>query len=262
MEQEKLQKKGKNGKVVALALALVLLIGGTYAWLTLTVNGTKQVRIESGTLAMTISNENDGISIDPATPITDVEGRTQTTKYDFTLENTGNVSSVYTVYLDDIALGNDEFPIDKTLVGYYLEKTIHTGTCSGTPRTCTATSSETTTTTSGVLQSLVQNGYVVLDSSADNTALAAGKYITYTLRLWIKDTAGTSDLQHVNGNTTTLATYAGKIGVKATQVGIEADEAYGESAARADTWVRPTPNPSRNETTGQYPYTDPQASNP
>lgn len=259
MEQEKLQaekKKGKNGKIVALALALVLLVGGTYAWLTLTINGTKQVRIESGNLAMTISGESDGVLIDPAVPITENEGKTQNTKYDFTLENTGNVSSVYTVYLDDVALdGADEFAIDKTLVGYYLEKTVYTGTCTGTGsgRTCDGTADGETQTRTGNIQELLSNNYVVLDSSNDSTALAAGKYIKYTLRLWIKDTAGTDDLQKKENETIKLATYAAKIGVKATQIGIEADAAYGESAARPDTWVRPEPNPSADTTNNSYP---------
>lgn len=249
MEQEKLQsenKKGKNGKIVALALALILLVGGTYAWLTLTVNGTKQVRIESGNLAMTISNESNGISIDPAVPITDNEGIAQNNSYSFTLENTGNVSSVYTVYLDDVAVdASSEFAIAKNLVGYQLEKTIYTGTCTDTQegRTCTGTADDQTTTRTGTIQSLINNGYVVLDSSTDSSALAPGKYIEYTLKLWIKDTAGTDDLQHVENNVTKLAVYQASIGVKATQIGIEADAAYGESAARADTWVRSTPGP-------------------
>ena len=42
-----MEKKNKNfveknkKQIVAIALALVLLLGGTYAWLTLTLNGTK-----------------------------------------------------------------------------------------------------------------------------------------------------------------------------------------------------------------------------
>lgn len=252
MEQEKLQvenKKGKNGKIVALALALVLLIGGTYAWLTLSFNGTKRVRIESGNLAMVINSETDGISIDPAVPITDNEGKTQDEKYEFILENTGNISSVYTVYLDDVAVdAASEFAMDKTLVKYYLEKTIYNGSCSVNATTneteCNGTAAGTMTPTTGTIQSLVSGSYVVLDTSSDATALGADQYIKYSLRLWISDAAGTDDLQQRDANTgniTKLAVYSAKIGVKATQIGIEADDAYGETTTREDTWVRPEP---------------------
>ena len=56
-----MEKKNKNfveknkKQIVAIALALVLLLGGTYAWLTLTLNGTKKVRIEAGTLALELN---------------------------------------------------------------------------------------------------------------------------------------------------------------------------------------------------------------
>ncbi len=242
MEQVQEQKKGKNGKIVALALALVILIGGTYAWLTLNLTGTKTVRIESGNLAMEIQNETNGITIDPAVPITETEGRTQDTKYVFELKNTGNVSSQYTVYLDDDGvLADDEFAISKSLVGYYLEKEIYDD--SAEPAKV-----GTTITSGGTLNDIISNGYVVLDQSttslttdegSTDSALPAGYKIKYTLRLWITDEAGTDDLQKTVEGTTKLAAYQGRIGVKATQIGIEKDEAYNESAARTDTWVRP-----------------------
>lgn len=242
MEQERVEKKkGNSGKIVALALALVLLIGGTYAWLTLSFNGTKKVRIESGNLAMAIQGESDGININPAVPITENEGKTQNTKYEFTLENTGNISSVYTVYLDDVAFDSEsEFAIDKSLIGYFLEKTIYNGSCDN-EGTCTGTAVGSTTSVSGNIGELVQGSYVVLDTSSDSTALGADQYIKYTLRLWIRDAAGTDDLQKVENNVTKSGVYSAKIGVKATQIGIEADDAYGETTTREDTWVRPEP---------------------
>ncbi len=243
MEQERVEKKkGTNGKIVALALALVLLIGGTYAWLTLSFNGTKRVRIESGHLAMAIKGESDGININPAVPITENEGKTQNTKYEFTLENTGNISSVYTVYLDDVAFNAEtEFAIDKGYIGYFLEKTIYNGSCDDSG-VCTPTGDAVSTTTrTGNIGELISGSYVVLDTSSDSTALGADQYIEYTLRLWIRDTAGTNDLQKVENNVTKSGVYSAKIGVKATQIGIEADDAYGETTTREDTWVRPEP---------------------
>lgn len=239
MEHER--KKGTSGKIVVLALALVLLIGGTYAWLTLSFNGTKKVRIESGNLAMEIVGESDGISINPAVPITENEGKTQDDKYIFTLENTGNISSVYTVYLDDVAVNAaTEFAIQKNLIGYKLDKTIYNGQ-SDTNGNLNGTEVETTSK-SGNIQELVKGSYVVLDDSSDETALGKDQYITYTLRLWIRDIAGTDDLQITNettGNVEKLGVYSAKIGVKATQIGIEKDDVYGETETRPDTWVRP-----------------------
>lgn len=240
MEQERVEKKrGNNGKIVALALALVLLIGGTYAWLTLSFNGTKKVRIESGNLAMAIKGESAGISINPAVPMTENEGKTQNDKYEFTLENTGNISSVYTVYLDDGTLETNEFAIDKSKIGYFLEKTIYNGSCDNAG-TCTPVGDAVSTTSrSGNIGELASGSYYVLDSSDDSTALGADQYIVYTLRLWILDTAGTNDIQRVVNDVTQSGVYSARIGIKATQIGIEADDAYGESTTREDTWVRP-----------------------
>ena len=46
MKKNKENFAERNKKqLLVIALALVLLLGGTYAWLTLTLNGTKKVRI-------------------------------------------------------------------------------------------------------------------------------------------------------------------------------------------------------------------------
>ena len=93
-EQEKNKKPQKiennKKKILALALALVLLIGGTYAWLTITLTGTKTTRIEAGTLAMEINDdESEGISITDALPMSDADGA-NLTPYTFKIENFQN----------------------------------------------------------------------------------------------------------------------------------------------------------------------------
>lgn len=208
------KKEGNNKKIVALALALVLLIGGTYAWLTLTLTGTKTTRIEAGTLAVEINGESAGISIASAVPISTSEGIAQENPYEFTLENTGSVSSVYTVYLDDAGIDTEnEFALAKSLVYAHITKQVvkDDGTPVGTATTVTKTLSELTNGTD-----------VVLDTSTDATALASDEKINYTLRLWISDAAQNSDLKQ-DGK---MAAYAGKIRIAATQKGIEEDEAY------------------------------------
>lgn len=240
MEKE---KKGNNSKkIIALALALVLLIGGTYAYLSLTLKGTKTTRIESGTLAMTIEGENSGISMVSTAPMSDSEATTSLTgegkEYIFTLKNTGSVPSVYTVYLDNQGINaEEEFGIDKKFIKCKLEGTVKNSDGSA------ATSSENvarnvsfTTTLDKLLETGSQNA--ILDSSSTTGNLEAGQYIKYNLKLWISDAAGQSDLEQVardeygnvaSGATRKVAAYSGTLRVEATQVGIENDAAYGDT---------------------------------
>ena len=94
MEKENKNFMEKNKKqVIAIALALVLLIGGSYAWLSVTLKGTKKVRIEAGTLSLVL-DEGNAINVSDSVPMSDADGLA-TDAYTFSLQNNGNVTSEY-----------------------------------------------------------------------------------------------------------------------------------------------------------------------
>ena len=235
MEEKNIEEQGKNKKpqkiennkkkILALALALVLLIGGTYAWLTITLTGTKTTRIEAGTLAMEINDdESEGISITDALPMSDADGA-NLTPYTFKIENTGNVSSVYTIYLDTQAIDSsaNEFLLDSSNIKYSLTKTIKN-------KTDNSVISATTTIGPKLLSTVTEEGSnaAKIDASGKNDAnpLPAGQYIEYELRLWIDENTGNDAVKKVQDDKTLLGTYAAKLRLEASQTGIEEDEAY------------------------------------
>ena len=189
----------KNKKqIVALALALVLLLGGTYAWLTVTLNGTKKVRIEAGTLALEL-NEGDAINVADSLPMSDTDGLA-TTPYTFTLKNTGNVASNYTIYLDNGTVAAGDTWMDDRIVKYNLTKTGATA----------KTAFVSTLKTSGSTDRVLDTG-TIQPGEANN--------ITYSLRLWIKDAATNTDVQHTNSDGSVVGkVFSGKLRIEASQV--------------------------------------------
>lgn len=238
-EQEKNKKPQKiennKKKILALALALVLLIGGTYAWLTITLTGTKTTRIEAGTLAMEINNESAGISITDALPMSDADGA-NLTPYTFRVENTGNISSEYTVYLDKQGIDTTkefDMPLDK--VKCQVTKTIKEMTNGKVTESDAEVSTATTTELlSGMVDADNSNTSVVLATSSNTdsttTPLKVGQYIEFSVRLWIDESAENDDLKKTvstdGSSKTYVAAYAAKLRLEASQTGIEKDEAY------------------------------------
>ena len=161
-----MEDKKKTNKLTkqlfALALVLVLLIAGSYAWLTLQVTGNKTNILRAGTLKLTLDDTtSNGILLEKAVPMSDTKGKT-TTEYTFTLQNTGTAVG-YTIYLDDVALTDGETQLEDSKVKYQLTK-----------------NGEET---------------VALLSSLDNKVIDTGtigtnKTNTYSLRVWIDSDAG------------------------------------------------------------------------
>ncbi len=231
-----------NKKIVALALALVLLIGGSYAWLQITLNGTKTARIEAGTLAVDLVDETEGINIGAAYPMTDENGRnpeTNPTSYKFILENTGTVASLYTVYLDKQAIDTSAaFDMPLNLVKCHITKKVmkkvgerdSVEQIEAESGDDTKQDEYTTTTTLEDIKGS-SDAEVILDSSAkhESTPLGKDEYALYEIRLWISDEAKTTDLnKSQEDGTKKSAEYSGKLRIEATQTGIEEDEAYSE----------------------------------
>jgi len=165
-------------------LVLVLLIGASYAWFTLTLNGTKSNVIKAGTLSLILNDENSvGINSEQAVPMLDEVGKTGD-PYHFTLENNGELPSDYTIYLDDMDLEEGETRMQDKFIKYNLIKNGNQ--------------------TTSFLKNRGTNPNRVLDSGTINQ----NQTITYDLRLWIDQDA----TNEVMGTT-----FRGKLRVIATQ---------------------------------------------
>ena len=160
MKERKKQSIPKQ--LFALALVLVVLLGGTYAWLTLQVNGEKTNVLTAGTLSLVLDDTtSEGIKLEKAVPISDEKGKTGT-EYTFTLQNKGTKAASYTIYLDDVALETNETRMDDSKVKYQLTKN----------------SNETV----ALLNTLS-------DKILDSGEIAGSTTNTYSLRVWIDSAA-------------------------------------------------------------------------
>ena len=195
MEKENKSFMEKNKKqVIAIALALVLLIGGSYAWLSVTLKGTKKVRIEAGTLSLVL-DEGNAINVSDSVPMSDVDGLA-TDAYTFSLENNGNVTSEYTIYLDDASIDSADERFDDSALKYSLKKN----------------DGASTTALLSTLQD--SNGKRVLETGS----IEPGTTNTYSLNLWIKDEATNDDVQTTTDGNTIGKVFAGKLRIEASQV--------------------------------------------
>lgn len=206
-------------KIIALAVALVLLIGGTYAWLTITLTGTKTTRIEAGTLSLELVDEANEINIEDALPMTDTDGEAQENPYTFTLNNNGNISSVYTVYLDSVAIDETLKAMPQNRVKYSVVKTIKTIVGSKDSLGEDGDTKDTVVSTETLTTDVFSITGVAQDSKQlDTGTLAANNYIEYELRLWIDENATNEEMEK--------AAFAGKLRIEASQENIEEDQAY------------------------------------
>ena len=179
--------ENKNKKIkkqlFALALVLLVLLGGTYAWLTLQVTGEKTNVLRAGTLSLVLDDTtSEGIKLEKAVPISDEKGKTGT-EYTFTLQNKGTKAASYTIYLDDVALEASETRMDDSKVKYQLTKN----------------SNETV----ALLNTLS-------DKILDSGEIAGSTTNTYSLRVWIDSAAETEVMGTILSK---------QLRVEATQVG-------------------------------------------
>ena len=120
MREKKTQSIPKQ--LFALAFVLIVLVAGSYAWLTLQVTGEKTNVLRAGTLSLVLDDTTSGgIKLEKAVPISDEKGKTGT-EYTFTLQNKGTKTASYTIYLDDVALETNEKRMDDSKVKYQLIK--------------------------------------------------------------------------------------------------------------------------------------------
>ena len=161
MKERKTQSIPKQ--LFVLAFVLIVLVAGSYAWLTLTIDKTNTNVLRAGTLSLVLDDTTSGgIKLEKAVPISDEKGKTGT-EYTFTLQNKGTKAASYTIYLDDVALEASETRMDDSKVKYQLTKN----------------SNETV----ALLNTLS-------DKILDSGEIAGSTTNTYSLRVWIDSAAG------------------------------------------------------------------------
>ena len=181
MKEKKTQSIPKQ--LFALAFVLIVLVAGSYAWLTLTIDKTNTNVLRAGTLSLVLDDTTSGgIKLEKAVPISDEKGKTGT-EYTFTLQNKGTKAASYTIYLDDVALEASETRMDDSKVKYQLTKN----------------SNETV----ALLNTLS-------DKILDSGEIAGSTTNTYSLRVWIDSAAGNEVMGTI---------FSKELRVEATQAG-------------------------------------------
>lgn len=164
----------------AAIIVMILLIGGTYAWYTLTLHGTKTVRLHAGTLSIELDEElSEGIHLSNTYPMTDEEGMA-TEEYHFTIKNDGNIPSNYVVNLNDLELTEGKNRMNDEAVKFNLTKTKYNDD---------KTVKEAETNIKKLLSLTGANPNRVLDSGL----LQPNEYNEYTLRVWMDYNAGNEE---------------------------------------------------------------------
>ena len=172
--------KKKNYLILTIFVILVLILGGTYAYVRIVVTGTKTNLLSSGTLSLRLLEDSNSISIPNAIPMKPEDGKAQD-PFTFSLENNGTVQSYYTVYLVDDAISSGGVRLEDKYVDYYLTKTVN------------GNKTEQINLLTYMDTDLVMiNGNQVTGRVIDSGLIQVGtsNKIDYSLRLWLDYSAG------------------------------------------------------------------------
>ena len=159
---DKTKKKYVILVVVTILVSVIALIGATYALLTMTIEGDKNITLTAGILKVDFA-EGDNINLENTAPMTDAQGL-KTTPYTFTITNTGNINAYYHVSLEENA--------NNTLSNNYLKMRL----------------TSTDGYDSGVVQ-VSSYGTGEFDITSEYT-LEPEDTVTYTLWMWLDNNAG------------------------------------------------------------------------
>ena len=85
--------------VIVITISIVTLIGTSYALLTFSIEGDKNISLTAGILKVDFS-EGNNINLNNAAPMSDTQGL-KTTPYTFTITNTGNINAYYHISLEE-----------------------------------------------------------------------------------------------------------------------------------------------------------------
>lgn len=205
-----------NGKIIIIVvLILTLLIGGTYAWLRVTLTGSKVNTIIAGVLEMELDERaTNGIELLKAVPTLDETGK-KGTPYKFVMENTGNILSNYTVSLESQPLDALEDSKLKNMpqnrIKYNLKKTIKKKIGENRDSENDIVISSDNEGVISILNSQYNSGTEEnsKEIAIDSGSLEPKYYIEYELVLWLDKDATYEEMQNT--------AYIGKIKIDATQ---------------------------------------------
>ncbi len=177
-------EKAKTKQVAKIAVFItsvfVIFLSVTYAFINVTLSGTKRQVITAGDLSLVLEEDENNLTIENALPMYDEVGKLQEA-FTFRLVNNGTSNMNYTIKLVDITTNADK--LSTSDVKYYLTKEGR-----GTP----------------ALLSSLEDGVI------DSGTITEKQTINYTLRLWIRD--GVTDNTAISGKSLSY-----RIDVDATQ---------------------------------------------
>ena len=179
-----MNKSSVKKNAYLLLIVLILLVGATYAWFTLTIDNSRTNIIRAGKLKINLVDCEKDLVLKNAVPVSDNKGM-QSEVCTFKVENTGTTSIDYSVYLDD----TDELTTDERMNDKYVKFGLIKN--DGDPKI-------------GELQTTGVNPDRVLTSEK----ISGSTTDTYKLRVWINQDAD-------NGVMGTI--FSGKVRVDATQ---------------------------------------------
>ncbi len=182
------QKKQLFGFGLPIILGTILLLSASYAWLQLTLDGTKTNVLKVGDLSLELDDTN-GVAIngDGVLPVLDAVGLEED-PYTFKLIKGGTTASKYTIYLDNVSLEEGETQLPDDAIKFDLKK-------------------DDTTLIRTLLSYVTEEDH---DRVLDTGVIKGGETFSYDLRMWVDQDA-----------TSTMAagkTFRGKIRVEAEQV--------------------------------------------
>ena len=190
---KKKNNDNQKNKIIVLGVILIIfvimLIGGTYAYFAITKTGIKQNVIKSGDISMILDESlSDGINIQNAYPMTDTEGKNQSTIYKFSIENNGDTDNNYEINLLDMDISENQTRMSDSIIKYRLQKENEFDNVDLVSNLANAS-----------------NDSKVLDTGT----LLKGEKEIYTLQVWIDESADKSIAGQVFGK---------KIEIVATQI--------------------------------------------
>ncbi len=201
MKMKRIFKK-YNFIILGIAALLVLVIGSSFAIFNIGVYGTAN-KITVGRLILNLDETaSNGISINPAYPLTDTEGLA-TQKYIFTLENTGDIPADFTMYLDDITTAQKKMPYQ--IIRFNLKKQVYDS------------NGALKATQPSDRMDYLSNTIVSSQMVFDGGTLQAGEKNTYTLNIWMDYNAG---------NEYQGSSFKGKIRIEGVQQFTKISNAY------------------------------------
>ena len=117
MNSENKKKRYHKKLIIGVIITtLILVIGTSYAFFTLTLKSEKDLTVTSGTLSLQYQDEN-AITLEKAYPISDVEAE-DLVPYEFRIENTGDIKARYDIILEE----NSENTLNYAWLKYSLKR--------------------------------------------------------------------------------------------------------------------------------------------